>query len=152
MRLGVLLRNECLKTLKRLAFWVTYGSFTAIMIVSFLENFRRARRDPERPFSMPDSWPSIVADDNEIALIFGSVILLLLISSEFSWRTARQNVIDGLSKEQFFLSKLLLVPLLGLLFVATQTVVGATFSLFVTDFSAGEPLIRGVHLSALAGC
>jgi len=151
VRLGVLLRNECIKTLKRLAFWVTYGSFTAIMTINFLENVRRARRDPERPFSLPDSWPDIVANDNEVALIFGSVILLLLISSEFSWRTARQNVIDGLSKEQFFLSKVLLVPMIGLLFVATQTVLGATLSLFVTDFSTGEPLVRGVNLSALGG-
>jgi ABC-type transport system involved in multi-copper enzyme maturation permease subunit len=151
MRLGVLLRNECIKTLKRLAFWVTYASFTAIMTMGFVDDLRRARRDPERPFSLPDSWSRILADNNEVALIFGSVILLLLISSEFSWRTARQNVIDGLSKEQFFLSKLLLLPMVGLLFVATKTVIGATFSLFATDFSTGETLVRGVHVSALGG-
>jgi ABC-2 type transport system permease protein len=152
MILRVLVKNEILKTVKRLAFWVTYGSFTTIMTINFVQSFMRAQSDPERPFALPDAWAGIIAGDSEVALIFGSVILLLLISSEFSWRTARQNVIDGLSKEQFFLAKLCLIPMIGLLFVVTQTSIGGVLALLGTDLpDATGPLVSRVHLSALSG-
>jgi ABC-type transport system involved in multi-copper enzyme maturation permease subunit len=149
---SVLVRNEMLKMFKRLAFVVTFGFFTFAIAMNFGEDYFRAAGDPERTFALPDAWRSIVTGGSEVALIFGSVILILLLSSEFSWRTARQNVIDGLSKEQFFLGKSLLVPIVGTLFIAMQLAVGGGFALAGTDFAATtEPLIRAVHWSTIGG-
>lgn len=152
MMFGMLFRNESIKTFKRPAFWVTYGFFLFIMTMEFGSDYFNARSDPERTFDLPGSWQSILGNNTDVALIFGSVLILLLIASEFSWRTARQNVIDGLSKEQFFLAKLLVVPLIGLLFIGGQVLVGTTFALLGTDFSTlTEPLITRVQWSALGG-
>ncbi len=152
MILSVLVKNEMIKMFKRLAFWVTFLSFSAILALNFGENYFRARDDPERFFALPAAWSDVLADDTELALIFGSVILILLISSEFSWRTARQNVIDGLSKEQFFIAKLILLPSVGLLFIGMQVLVGGGFALLGTDLSAmSEPFFRGVDLSVGIG-
>jgi ABC-2 type transport system permease protein len=152
MVLSVLLRNEMLKMVKRLAFVVTLGFFLFIMIMEFGGDYYRAIGNPDRVFSLPGAWRGILTEDSEIALIFGSVILILLMSSEFSWRTARQNVIDGLSKEQFFIGKTLLVPIIGLLFVGSNVLIGGVFALAGTDFGAlTEPLMRGLHWSIIGG-
>lgn len=152
MIVSVLFRNEMLKMYKRLALWVTFGFFSFIMFVEFGENYFRAAGDPERTFALPSAWPDILMDDAQVALIFGSVVLILLLSSEFSWRTARQNVIDGLSKEQFFLGKSLLLPVVGVLFISMNVIVGVGFALAGTDFGTlTEPLMRGVHWSMIFG-
>ncbi len=152
MIVSVLFRNEMLKMYKRLAFWVTFGFFSFIMFMGFGENYFRAARDPERTFALPSAWPDILTDDAQVALIFGSVVLILLLSSEFSWRTARQNVIDGLSKEQFFLGKSLLLPVVGILFIGMNVIVGGGFALAGTDFGTlTEPLMRAVHWSVIFG-
>ncbi len=148
----VLFRNEMLKMYKRLAVWVTFGFFSFIMFMEFGEDFYRASRDPERTFALPSAWRDILTGNSEVALIFGSVVLILLLSSEFSWRTARQNVIDGLSKEQFFLGKILLLPIVGALFIGMNFVVGGGLALAGTDFGTlTEPLMRGVHWSIIFG-
>jgi ABC-type transport system involved in multi-copper enzyme maturation permease subunit len=149
---SILMRNEMIKTFKRLAFWVTFVFFAFGTTMNFGESYYRAAGDPDRSFALPDAWRGIVTGDSEVALIFGSVVLLLLLSSEFSWRTARQNVIDGLSKEQFFLGKWMLLPAVGLIFVATQLVIGGGFAFLGTDLGASsEPLIRSVHWSTIGG-
>ncbi len=64
-----------------------------------------------------------------LASFFSAIVLILLVSSEFTWRTSRQNVIDGLSKEEFFGAKLLLLPGVSLLFFLAMLLVGGGFSL-----------------------
>ena len=152
MIISVLFRNEMLKMYKRLAFWVTFGFFTFIMFMVFGEEYVRASGDPERTFALPSAWSKILSDQSEVALIFGSVVLILLLSSEFSWRTARQNVIDGLTKEQFFLGKSLLLPVVGVFFISMNIIVGGGFALAGTDVGTlTEPLMRGVHWSVIFG-
>jgi ABC-2 type transport system permease protein len=68
---------------------------------------------------------------------FASVALMLLVASEFSWRTARQNVIDGLSKEQFFLGKLMLLPMIGAVMFAVPLLVGPAIASLGEGFPAG---------------
>lgn len=62
--------------------------------------------------------------------IFASLVLILLVTQEYQFRTIRQNVIDGLSKKQFYLSKV------GLLL---------TFSLGLTLFTG---LISAIQIAA----
>ena len=42
--------------------------------------------------------------------------MILLLAPEFSWRTARQNVIDGLSKKRFYTGKIIVLAALVALF------------------------------------
>lgn len=51
-------------------------------------------------------------------------LLLFFISSEFEFRTYRQNVIDGLSVNQFFISKFSTVVFFSLLALAALTLTG----------------------------
>lgn len=149
---AILLRNETLKLRKRLAFWVTLGLFAFIHGVSFVEQYLQARRDPEDPFALPAAWSLILDDESMISVIFGAVVLILLMSSEFSWRTARQNVIDGLSKTAWYWGKVALLPIVGAIFILSQVAIGGAFALAGTQLvSAQGPLVGPPFFQALGG-
>lgn len=144
---GILLRNESIKTFRRLAFLVTAGAFGAINAIGFGQQFLRARSDPERSFALPDAWGSILSDPVQVAMLFGATVLILLIGSEYSWKTARQNVIDGLSKNQWFAGKLLLLPIVAVVFLGMLVLVGGTLA--YAGSPAGAPLMTAGHARML---
>lgn len=152
MTAGVMVRNEWLKARKRLASWVTLGFFVLIAGLGFGSNYLEARRRPDRAFALPDAWPEILGEPVQVAFFFGAILLILLVASEFSWRTARQNVIDGLSKERWFWGKAMLLPLVAVVFVGWLLLVGAGFALAGTDLAtASRPLVRSAHAAAAGG-
>lgn len=148
---AILLRNEWFKARKRLASWVTFGGFAVIAGLGFGSNYVRARGDPDRAFALPSAWPDILAEPVEIASFFAAILLVLLVASEFSWRTARQNVIDGLSKEQWFWGKTLLLPVVALVFMGAILVIGGGFALAGTDFGSLEGPLIGTTQVAVIG-
>ncbi len=85
-----------------------------------------------------------------MSAFFASMALVLLVASEFTWRTARQNVIDGLSKEEFFAAKLLLLPVIGIVFFAALLLIGGGIALSGTH-GAAEALVRGADLKYMGG-
>ena len=105
-------RSEMRKMWKRPATWVTLGLFGLMTVADLIGEYRRARKDPDDPFFLPDAWSQILGEEVMVGFIFASVLVILLVAAEFSWRTARQNVIDGLSKTQWYWAKVLLIPIL----------------------------------------
>lgn len=149
----LLARNEWIKTVRRPAFLVTVGTYAGLMMLGFSQlHFSRAD-DPERtPFALPGGWPEMIDDELAFfAAFFCAVILMLLVTGEFSWRTARQNVIDGLSKAQFFAGKLMLVPLLAVLFFVVQLGIGGAWALAGTDLGAADATLMRAPDAALLG-
>lgn len=145
-------RSEMRKMWKRPATWVTLGLFAAITFADLFDAYRDAGKDPGRPFSLPGAWPQILGDEVMIGYIFAAVLVILLVAAEFSWRTARQNVIDGLSKSQWYAAKVLLLPLLVVLFFGLRVVTGAGLALAGTDPPAvGAAPFGTVQLAALGG-
>jgi ABC-2 type transport system permease protein len=130
----LLLRTEWFKARRRRAFLVTLALFAFINLMDHGGDYMRARRDPGFTYALPGAWQGIFSDDSIILLIFASIAVIMLVSSEFSWRTARQNVIDGLSKEQWYWGKVLLVVLVGVLFLATKLLIGGGMAALGTDF------------------
>ncbi len=69
---------------------------------------------------------------------------------EFSWRTARQHVIDGLSKERFYAGKVIVLAGLVLLFMATAVLIGVGGTLFSPSVG-GPGIFRQTDLSYMGG-
>jgi ABC-2 type transport system permease protein len=151
MRAGVLVRNETLKTTRRFAFWVTLLSFGGIASIINGESWASARGQVDKTFALPDAWGTILSDIGPLPAIFGAVALILLVTGEFSWKTARQNVIDGLSKNEFFAGKVLLYPAVGATFLALLLALIAVFAGAGTDPGATTPLVRGTDLALMGG-
>ena len=75
-------------------------------------------------------------------LIFSGLTVMLLATPEFNWRTARQNVIDGLSKSQWFWGKSLLLPVVALAFLGIHILIPGVLALIRTDLGAATgPLV-----------
>jgi ABC-type transport system involved in multi-copper enzyme maturation permease subunit len=152
MRIGLLVRNETLKTTRRLGAWVTFLSFGGIASLIIGERYYFALRHPEKPFALPDAWSGVMGDIGPLPAIFGAVALILLITSEFSWKTARQNVIDGLSKNEFFVGKLVLYPLVALSFLGLLLFLTGGMAALGTDVSTlTSTPIRRVDLALIGG-
>jgi len=149
--MGAAFRSEMRKMWKRPATWVTLGLFGLMTVADLIGEYRRARKDPDDPFFLPEAWSQILGEEVVVGFIFASVLVILLVAAEFNWRTARQNVIDGLSKTQWYSAKVLLLPLLSALFLALRVAVGGSFALAGTDLSAGAALFGTAQLSALGG-
>ena len=150
MSAAILLKNEVLKARKRVAFWVTLGLFSFIVGATTLDRVRAAMSDSDRPFSIPEAWPAILGDPSQFGPFFFAVLVILLFASEFTWRTARQNVIDGLSKEQFYLGKLLVLGTLVLLFLVIPVVFGSVGAA-VGPGDGSSALVRSTDLFMMAG-
>lgn len=152
MRIGLLLRIETLKATRRFAAVVTLLSFGGISALIVGERYYTGLRHPEQAFRFPDAWSGVLGSIGPLPAIFGAVALILLITSEFTWKTARQNVIDGLSKDEFFVAKLLLHPLVGACFLGLLLALVVVLAALGTDFSAlSTSVIRPVDLAHLGG-
>lgn len=88
------------------------------------------------------NFPYIWHFSTYIASIFKFFLLLVIVSmmaNEYSYKTLKQNLIDGLSKREFILSKFYTVSLLAFLSTVFVFVVSLILGLIYSDFK--EPSI-----------
>ena len=153
MSMGMLLRTEYIKTVNRFAFAMTALFFCGMTLINAIAAWHHSRKYYERAgeytYQLPDAWSRILGDAAQMSTLFAAILVILLIAQEFPWRTARQNVIDGMSRHQWFMAKLLLTCILCLLFMATVIGIGVAFALPHTP--RGADLIDAVHLRIIGG-
>ncbi len=102
-------------------FWVFIILYALLMILASgsIKAMLSAADDSFSPFSFPKIWPNLAYIASYLNLVVG-VLIIMLIANEFSFKTFRQNVIDGLSREQAVLAKflmILVISLAGVVFV-----------------------------------
>jgi ABC-type transport system involved in multi-copper enzyme maturation permease subunit len=64
------------------------------------------------PFRFPDVWHTITQVASYM-LFIPSLLVIIVTTNEYNFKTHRQNVIDGLSRTAFILSKVLLIVVLS---------------------------------------
>lgn len=162
---GKLLHVEWLKVRRRAAFWVSLLFYFAMLAFFFVTMYRVQLRRPDRLgiFSLPRAWSELAQLTAALGGVVIVVAIILLTASEKTWRTERQNVIDGLSRDQYFLGKfflLLALPLIvwmGTIALSSgfAVVTGARAADLIDSVSAkllGGLLVRLVLLAAIAFC
>jgi ABC-type transport system involved in multi-copper enzyme maturation permease subunit len=81
------------------------------------------------PFAFPEVWHT-VAYASSLFVFIPAVVVIMFISNEYTFRTHRQNIIDGWSRNQFVTSKLVDVLITSLiitvLYFAVSLVSGIT--------------------------
>lgn len=122
-----LLKIEWLKLNKYRAFKWLMGAFIISIfginyVIHEFELTRSASTVIGNPFQFPYVWGT-VSYFSSFMLIIPGLIMILIMSNEFSFRTHRQNIIDGLSRNQFISTKIVLVILFA---------VGLTILVFLT--------------------
>src|SRR3979411_1949332 len=69
-------------------------------------------------YHFPDVWQNLVYISGFFKIVL-AIMVVISITNEFTYRTIRQNIIDGLSRWQFLISKMLT----NLLLAALSTVI-----------------------------
>lgn len=67
--------------------------------------------------------------------IFFAIVIVSIVANEYSYRTLKQNLIDGLSKKEFLLSKVLMVILFSAISTIFLFVVSLILGLIFSDFT-----------------
>jgi ABC-2 type transport system permease protein len=74
-------------------------------------------------YHFPDVWLNLIWFCGWLKIL-PAIMVVVSISNEFSYRTLRQNVIDGLSRSQFLLSKILMNVVLSAMSMILVFVIG----------------------------
>jgi len=118
-----LLKIEFKKIMTYKIFWILIGLYflfliLGILMAEFMINSIVNDMNRHLPIPIPHVtiyffpwiWQNITYFATfRYVLIFPAIIIIILITTEFTYRTIRQNVINGLNKSEILISKLLLM-------------------------------------------
>src|SRR3982750_1016606 len=123
-----LLRVEWMKV-KNYSAFIVISSFFALGVFAsnyLAYSFKKNVIDPAdptgflssaTPFGFPKVWQT-VSYYSGLMLLLPGLLILILVTNEFTYRTHRQNIIDGISRRQFTQVKLLM----GLIIALASTI------------------------------
>jgi ABC-2 type transport system permease protein len=138
-----LLRTEWLKIKRYTAFWLiisitalSYPGMSWIMKKGYDDISHRKNGTGDivkmllgYPFSLPEAWHTL-AYSSSLFVFIPAVVVIMFITNEYTYKTQRQNVIDGWSRDQFMLAKmmnvLIVAAVVSLLYMAVTLVIGLT--------------------------
>jgi len=139
-----LLKIEWLKIKNYRTFWIIFILFLISIIganyftheIQEMIFSKEAKKDPTNavvkmfvgnpPYSFPMVW-QMAAQVASYLLIIPGLLTIILFTNEYSYKTHRQNIIDGLTRKQFISSKILFVTVTALIYTA---MVGITAIIF----------------------
>ncbi|MEM7040083.1 MAG: ABC transporter permease, partial [Bacteroidota bacterium] len=140
-----LLRIEFFKLRNFRAFWILIAMYTLgltltlLLFEVILNNFFSQMAPGLGQVWDIYSFPGVWQFETWFAGFFHyilSVIIIILICNEFGFKTIRQNVINGMSRLEFLMGKLLLIAALAL--VSTLVVFTISMIQGLTHSSSGE--------------
>ncbi len=165
-----LLRIELEKILPYKTFWILFGLYffflaAGILLAEFMINSMVDDMNHHMPipfphvtlYYFPDVWQNFAYFASiRFVLIFPAIIIMILITNEFTFRTVRQNIINGLSKTEFILSKLMIIVIMAAVITiflgAGAFLVGLSHSGFndISFLAKGVPFMIGFFVSTLS--
>lgn len=92
-------------------------------------------------YDFPDIWQNITWLSAFFKL-FPAFIMIISVNNDLTYNTLRQNVIDGISKRDYLLSKVALTLFLALVSTAFLALIG-----FITGMIYANPISRGYMLT-----
>ncbi|MDR1055309.1 MAG: ABC transporter permease [Prevotellaceae bacterium] len=95
------------------------------------------------PFQFPGVWNTVTYLSSFLLFIPG-LLMILIISNEYSFRTHRQNIIDGVSRSQFIVTKILLAIILSVCLTVLVFIVALLFGIAEGDSAFSLQLIKYV--------
>lgn len=146
-----LLKIDLKKLTSYRTFWVVCGlyfltlAFTTASGMEFLKWLARTFADFGSQLNInriplyhfPDVWQNLVYISGFFKIVL-AIMVVISITNEFTYRTIRQNIIDGLSRWQFLQSKILTNVLLSLMSVAMVFIIGlVTGLIYSPEIEAG---------------
>ncbi|MDP1842614.1 MAG: ABC transporter permease [Sediminibacterium sp.] len=143
-----LLKIEWLKIKKYPAFWwmlvIVFLTYPGINIM-FLNIYGQVTKGKEmanniaklllgNPFAFPETWHT-VAYFSSFFVLLPSILVIMLVTNEYNYKTHRQNIIDGWSRSQFITSKLMDVAIISFVVMIAYIAVAIGFGIYADSLS-----------------
>lgn len=146
-----LLKIEYKKIRGNRVFWILTGLYALLIILFFFgiqgvidDLAEEANKKSPIPlpgmsaYSMPEIWHNLTYVAGYFKIFLG-VVVIILITNEYSYKTIRQNVITGFSRWDFISSKFLTIGVLSLAATILVFIIGVILGLMYTeDITAGK--------------
>jgi len=162
-----LLKIEFKKILTYKVFWILFGLYflflsAGILLAEFIINHMVDSMNKHLPIPLPhiniyffpDVWQNFAFFASiRYVLIFPAIVIIILITNEFTFKTIRQNIINGMSKAEFLLSKLQIILLISIIMMASLTIGAFIIGLShsgtheISFFVKGIPFMAGFFIS-----
>ncbi len=159
-----LIKTEWLKIKNYRAFWwllgITTLTYPGVNYIAY-NIFKKITADKKEvsqmakfligdPFSFPEAWHTI-AYFSSFFVFIPSVIIIMFITNEYTFKTHRQNIIDGWSRNQFMTSKLIDVAIISVIVTLLLAIIAFIIGFITTDSGMGNmfDMIYYVALFAL---
>ena len=153
-----LLRIDLKKLTSYRTFWIicglyffTLGMATASgmeflkWLASLIEGFGQSINIDRIPlYHFPDVWQNLAWASGLLKIMLG-IMVLISITNEYSYRTIRQNIIDGLSRAEFLYSKITTNLLLSLLSMVLVFVVSLVTGLIYSPSLNWSHMFNGIE-------
>ncbi len=131
-----LLQIELVKLKYYPTFWIltgiAFGFYVLILYAATQINFDIEGIDLHVYFRFPVVWQSIAYYSSWFNLLL-ALLIIILTGNDFVFRTIRQHVIDGLNKQEIFISKLQMVFLFAVVAFAVNFFSGFFVGSIFTD-------------------
>ena len=149
-----LLKIELKKIMTYKVFWILMGLYFLFLVLGILmagftindwiDNINKHSPIPFPHITIyffPDIWQNITFFASiRFILILPAIVVIILITNEFTNKTIRQNIVNGMSRPEFLLSKLQLIFLISLLI---------TFILVIATFILGMANTEGYNMTMM---
>jgi ABC-type transport system involved in multi-copper enzyme maturation permease subunit len=147
-----LARTEWLKIRKYKAFWwltgitaLSYPGINYIFYMVYNELITKSKEAGQlakmyigNPFTFPEVWHTVAYFSSWFVFI-PSVLVIMFITNEYSFKTHRQNIIDGWSRNQFMTAKMINVLITSLLITLVYFLVSLVTGFLASEANAGSP-------------
>lgn len=149
--MGSLINIEWLKIKKYPAFWwmlvivmLTYPSINYM----FYNVYQQVTQGKEmtnsiakmllgNPFAFPETFHT-VAYFSSFFVILPGILVIMLITNEYNYKTHKQNIIDGWSRKEFMASKLIDVAIISFVVMMVFMLVAMGFGLYADPDNLGR--------------
>ena len=144
-----LLQIELRKLLPYRTFWVIlllYSGFLLLFAYASSHITINGQQAGSDIYQFPGIWMKLAYVASYFNLLLG-ILLIILITDEYSFRTFRQHVIDGLFRADLVAGKYLVLVLVGVIATMILTLIGLGFGMAYNPNSSLEAIFSGgMHL------
>jgi len=141
-----LLQIEFIKVKSYRAFWAILGIYGLLFV---LATGAMGSMVPQNPaysfFSFPDVWHHLAYAASYLNIL-PSILIIMLVANEYTFRTFRQNLIDGLSRRELIAAKFSLVGAVAFACVFFIFVWGMARGMIAGHFDTIGEIFQKMHL------
>ncbi|RAV99852.1 hypothetical protein [Pseudochryseolinea flava] len=95
-------------------------------------------------YHFPDVWLNLIWVGGFLKIVL-AIMIVISVTNEFTYRTARQNIIDGLSRQQFLVTKILANVMYSAISVVMLFVIGLITGLIYSPVVSLELIVTDLE-------